>query len=688
MRIKTLAARILIVIFAPAIFLVVADSILRLTGAFEPVRLLEKVRHKGTDHWTTNPAFTRFVLKRKESPVPPELLITARKEPDRLRVVLVGESAAAGFPGPQFNLGRIVQALWNNKNPTKPIEVINLSMVGVNSNILRLVVREAMQLEPDALVVYAGHNEAIGPYGPAAVFGGFVPSPWLVQASLAVRNTRLGRFLESMMDRIRADLACHPSTKWRGLDEFAASRIEFDDPRLDKMAAQSSDNFESIIRTSLEAGCKVLICVPAANLTDWPPMASDLDAPRNALLLFGAGNQLLAEGKSQEGWKKLREACDLDLVRIRADSRIRKLQQGLATRYPPDMVQVIDSDEWLHELNDTPYKDRELFFEHVHLTMEGRIAVACLIVDGLQDLLGVPATTSNLTWSRFPETVDKAKALLLFTPYSEVEMLRAITSLLRMKFFAFAPDITPRQERFRELETEALELAEAGWNADRFRATYREAVALSPKDPLVDITAAGTWKAVGDEDSALESLQQALAKNPLSYSARMGVATRYAELGQIDKVRHQLGFLERQQLGSPGSNAALGQLLNAVGETKKAVEKLQANADENPASVAAWTNLAMAQEKDGDINGAIASYDLSLKIDPLDAYSLHNSSRLILSKSAGDHEQQLQALYRSAKASDLEPNNKAYRRQLIAVLQALGRTDQAQIEKDRLDAVK
>ena len=135
-------------------------------------------------------------------PVPQDFSVSVDRDPRVKRVVLIGESAAAGFPQPQFNLARVVQVLWQARFPETPIEVVNLTMVGVNSHILRHFAREAMKLQPDALVVYAGHNEVIGPYGPAALLTPFQPSSWLVQASLSARNSRLGRALELLLDKL------------------------------------------------------------------------------------------------------------------------------------------------------------------------------------------------------------------------------------------------------------------------------------------------------------------------------------------------------------------------------------------------------------------------------------------------------------------------------------------------------
>jgi len=149
----TLRARFAFFILAPLVFFGMVEGLLRLTGLFRPPRLLEKVRHNGEAYFTTNPDFARLFLERANVPSPPPLWVAARKPEGVRRVVLLGESAAAGFPMTDYHLGRLIEARWRARFPGEPIEVINLSMVAVNSHALREFAREAMALDPDMIVL-------------------------------------------------------------------------------------------------------------------------------------------------------------------------------------------------------------------------------------------------------------------------------------------------------------------------------------------------------------------------------------------------------------------------------------------------------------------------------------------------------------------------------------------------------
>ena len=126
-----------VVILAPVVFFGALEVLLWLFGFFPPLRLLEVREHEGLEYFTTNPQYGRLFLQRADVPAPPALWATVEKTPGVRRVVLLGESAAAGFPVTDHHLGRLVQARWRARYPDQPVEVINLSMVAINSHALR-----------------------------------------------------------------------------------------------------------------------------------------------------------------------------------------------------------------------------------------------------------------------------------------------------------------------------------------------------------------------------------------------------------------------------------------------------------------------------------------------------------------------------------------------------------------------
>ena len=149
-------------------------------------------------------------------------------------------------------------------------------------------------------------------------------------------------------------------------------------------------------------------------------------------------------------WPLYRRAADLDQQRFRADSRVRGLQEKIASD-SGDGVALVDADRWLHELNPGLTNDREFFLEHVHLTMTGRAAVAELIVDGMAALWGVvprdeSAGSAAAWWDNFPSTAKALRRDVFFTGYDEHDMWSLAWKLLRLDVFADAQGLVQRRD--------------------------------------------------------------------------------------------------------------------------------------------------------------------------------------------------------------------------------------------------
>lgn len=123
-----------------------------LTGVPRP---LQKISHSGETYFTANPEFGRSLSRVEGTPAMPPVWVAAKKPEGVRRVVLLGGSTAAGLPMVDYHLGRILEARWRSRFPGEPIEVINLSMEGADSAMLREFAREAIRLGPDMLVVCA-----------------------------------------------------------------------------------------------------------------------------------------------------------------------------------------------------------------------------------------------------------------------------------------------------------------------------------------------------------------------------------------------------------------------------------------------------------------------------------------------------------------------------------------------------
>ena len=102
------------------------------------------------------------------------------KRSNTFRVFVFGGSSTQGFP---YNFyysfaEQLEQRLLLNTEGVH-VEVINLGMTAVNSYVIRDLSQRVMEYKPDAVIIYAGHNEYYGSFGAASTQFGFVNNIYL-----------------------------------------------------------------------------------------------------------------------------------------------------------------------------------------------------------------------------------------------------------------------------------------------------------------------------------------------------------------------------------------------------------------------------------------------------------------------------------------------------------------------------
>lgn len=600
------------VLAAPLVFFGIVEGVLFLTGRFEPLTALKTVAHEGREYWTTEPEYGPFALQRPDAPRPHHVWLPVDKDPNQLRVVMLGESAVAGFPSEEYSLGRLTRALWNERFPQRPMQVATVALVGVNSHALRQFALESMQLKPDVLVIYAGHNEVIGPYGPAS--SPLVASGSLARLSMAVRNTRTGRALESAMGKLGQILLTSSTERWSGLDEHKDSHMPADDPALEGMLENLRENLRDIVDVALANGCKVLVCIPAVNLTDWPPMASAAGQGKSAQEAYNRAVQLRLAGKTEEAWEDYRRACDLDLLRFRADSRVRQTQRDLVREISSPDVAYVDADFWLHEWNPVFTDDRSYFLEHVHLSFEGRVAVASLMVDGVAELTGEAPPLGigrgefadrAAWWNTFPARVQAAKDRVLFTELDEAYLWDATADLLEMNVFR---GMTDQEERRKILKARVAELRDRGrarWSAAAIDAAAHRGSAMDPEDGWIDLKAAENLANLGAFQAAKKHLDSARRKYPRLVQVHTALAQKaLRDRRPMDALDHLAAMDELlPESAEPIELYAVAHLVS--GNPAAAIPYLEKIAASSPDKAGAWFELAKAQAAAGRLDKAI-----------------------------------------------------------------------------------
>ena len=109
------------------------------------------------------------------------------------RIVFQGGSSAAGWPYYfSADMADVAESHLRAMHPAFRFEVMNTSMAAVNSYTLLDLSEEVMALQPDAVLIYAGHNEFYGALGVGSSQA-FGSGPALINLYLGLRSFRTAK---------------------------------------------------------------------------------------------------------------------------------------------------------------------------------------------------------------------------------------------------------------------------------------------------------------------------------------------------------------------------------------------------------------------------------------------------------------------------------------------------------------
>jgi lysophospholipase L1-like esterase len=368
---------------------------------------------------------------------PPELLrgaypsvFSTRKPPGTKRIFILGESAAAGYPEPSFSFSRVLEVMLRRACPDTTWEIINTGVTALNSHAIRRIAAEIASYEPDAVLVYMGNNEVVGPYGPGSLLGGdAVPLP-LIRAVTWLRSMRVGQALQSLAD---AALRGGRPAMWSGMEMFEQARVAPGDPDLNRVYANFAANLRDIVTDLRARNIPVILSTVAANMTDCPPLGALPGGNDASLVAYTGGLALRAEGNQEGAVAALRRARDLDEMRFRADTQINAIIRNVAAE---EQCPLVDAEEDFLRLQIAAQPEPQpLFFEHVHFTLEGNIELARLFAGALSDLWGLQLACLQAAAFASMKRGDIA-ADLGYSALAEGYSIGAITAMLAKPPFA------------------------------------------------------------------------------------------------------------------------------------------------------------------------------------------------------------------------------------------------------------
>ncbi len=323
------------------------------------------------------------------------------KPEDALRIVVQGGSTAAGFPfGYGASIAGMLDYRLKQSFPDKTVEVINTALAAVNSYTVLDFVDEIIEQKPDAVLIYAGHNEYLGILGVGSAYTA-ANSAAATLLYLKLKDSRIFQLLQNIYWQFtKADVPKNAQRSRTFMSKVAKHKnIPFGSELYEAGLAQFDNNISLVIAKYQAAGIPVFISSIASNLADQAPFSSkETPNEQNADYYYQQGQKLLAQANYKKAKQAFTKARDYDLLRFRAPSAMNDIIIELAKN---ESVYFVDANQALTQAAKHGIIGKSLMLEHLHPTIDGYFVIADSFYNAI--------VKSNV-FGQFPQPISTAKA--------------------------------------------------------------------------------------------------------------------------------------------------------------------------------------------------------------------------------------------------------------------------------------
>lgn len=573
---------VFIMLLIPLFFILILELILQIAGYGINTKLFIPAKGDYSDYLKINPLVGhRFFMNQVNVPTPPNDLFLIKKPGNGFRIFVMGGSTTAGYPyGTNLMFSRILNQRLSDAFPEKHIEVINTATAAINSYALLDFMDEILEQEPDAILIYTGHNEFYGAFGIASTetLGKYRPILKLYLRLKRFKTLQLVRdTLWQLKQRINNLSECDDGIKPSAtlMERLVAEQnIPYQSPIYKSGKIQYRDNLTVILKKAKQAKIPVLISELVSNIRDQQPFLSiQSDSFPAANQVYQTARLLDQQNNFEAAKQKYYLAKDLDALRFRAAEDFNEIIQQVAGEF--DAI-VVPMKSFFETASPEGIPGKELFLEHLHPNIEGYFIMADAFFETMRnqrlispdwlDYKISPASYYRTAWGVTPLDIlygalririlqggwpFKPKsapnlAIIDYVPATKAESLA-------VKVWS-QPDYT--------LERGHVEMAEYYEKTGRYKLAYEEyraLICLTPLNVSPYLKAADMLIKGGNLRSALILLKKSLTLSETFF------ATKW--IGQIllnfNEVKQSIPYLEKAHQQQPGDPQLLYSLSGA-----------------------------------------------------------------------------------------------------------------------------
>jgi tetratricopeptide (TPR) repeat protein len=291
--------------------------------------------------------------------------------------------------------------------PDRRFEVINISLTAVNSYTVLGFAREVVDYQPDAILIYTGHNEYYGALGVGSTdrIGG---ARWLVNLLLLLRQLRIVQWMTNTYEHLAGLFRGHGTGSPRTRMEVmvADEKIPYGSKLYQRGIDQFKENMEETLQLLDQRHIPVFISNLVSNEKDLSPFISiAADSSKYAVFIknytegkkafdksdwttayryfrtaegidsmyaqcnYYLGRLTLRQGDPGQAKAWFSRAEELDALRFRAPSPMNNIIPRLAAQYKS--IHLVDARSAFEARSEYGIIGDELLLEHIHPNIYG-----------------------------------------------------------------------------------------------------------------------------------------------------------------------------------------------------------------------------------------------------------------------------------------------------------------------------
>lgn len=544
----------LITIFIPVFILVAFEGILRTAGYGDNLNLFVKNPIKGYEKYMiVNTEVGKKYFQKFEYTKPPNDIFLADKPENTFRIFVMGSSTVFGFPYERnLMFSRILHKQLEDAYPDKKIEVVNTAITAINSFTLLDFTDQILEYKPDAILIYAGHNEFYGAFGVGSNET-MSRNRGLTRLHITLMDLKIYQMIRNIISGVSRKIGSSQKDEVHGtlMKRMVADKdILLDSEEYNIAMERYRQNMGDILEMAGKKKVPVFFSEMVCNINGMEPFNSIATDK-----LEGAGDiykeAQLAEqngdfGKALELYYK---AKDLDCIRFRASEDINRIINELTEQYKVYKIPMLS---WFQ--GNTPNKliGNNLMTEHVHPNITGNFLMAQAFFDGIvqSGVIGQKSDGSTVSHEYYRKNWGYT-ALDSLLAHHRIQLLKG--------FWPFVKD-TKNEYNYREqykpksyldslaftvmknpdlsLDEARLDLAKKYEKTGQIEKAYREYEALLRTNPYLAVNyrdAANCLLQLSDLPLALKYFQKSLEYEE-SFFARYRIGEIYLMKGDYSSA--------------------------------------------------------------------------------------------------------------------------------------------------------